>query len=90
MKIKDEVEELKNRTNGIEYDLDGLLQKQKRLTRRVEQIVYRVESKSPFMSEAENCMRTELEGLQRHMGVMSQRLAEVGLLVLRQKARHVI
>ena len=81
-KIKDEVEDLKEKTNGIEYNLDALLEKQKHLTRRVEQVVYRVESKSPFMSEAENCMRTELEGVLRHISVMSQRLAEVGLLTL--------
>ena len=75
--LKDEAEDLRDRTNGIEFKLDGLMKKQKIFTKRVEQILYRVESKSLHLSEAEECMRTELEGLQKHIKVMSQKLIEV-------------
>lgn len=76
-KIKDEAEEMRDRTNGIEYRLGELVRKQNLLMRRVEQIVYRVESRSPFLSEAEECMVKELEGLEKHMKTMLQKLAEV-------------
>lgn len=75
--LKDEAEELRERTNGIEYKLIGLMKKQKVLMKCVEQIIYRVESKSPHLSEAEELMRTELEGLQKHIKTMSQKLIEV-------------
>ena len=64
-------------TKGIEYRLDVLIRKQNVLMRRVEQIVYKVESRSPFLSEAEDCMMKELEGLEKHMKTMLQRLTEV-------------
>ena len=75
--LKDEAEELREKTNDIEFKLDGLMKKQKILMKCVEQIIYRVESKSPHLSEAEELMRTELEGLQKHIKVMSQKLIEV-------------
>ena len=75
--IKDEAEDLRNRTDYIDSRLDEATRNQRVLMKRVEQIIYRVESKSPFLSEAEECMKTELEGLQKHIKVMSQRLVEV-------------
>lgn len=75
--IKDEAEEMRDRTDGIKYRLDTLSMKQNMLMKRVERIVYRVESKSPFISEAEECMMKELEGLEKHMKTMSQKLTEV-------------
>ena len=75
--LKDETEDLREKTNDIEFKLDSLIKKQNVLTKHVEQIIYRVESKSPHLSEAEECMRTELEGLQKHIKVMSQKLVEV-------------
>ena len=77
VRLKDEAEELREKTNDIEYKLDSLMKKQKLLMKSVEQIVYRVESKSPHLSEAEELMKTELEGLQKHIKVMSQKLIEV-------------
>ena len=68
---------MKEGTENIEFKLDQMMGMQKILMKRVEQIVYRVESKSPFLSEAEECMKSELEGLEKHMKVMKQRLTEV-------------
>ena len=88
-KIKDEAEEMRERTNGIEYQLDELTRKQNVLMRRVERIVYRVESKSPFLSEAEECMMKELEGLEKHMKTMLQKLTEVKVNVAALKMTRV-
>ena len=68
---------MKERTDGIEYRLGELTKKQNVLMRRVEQIVYRVELKSPILSEAEECMMKELEGLEKHMKTMLQKITEV-------------
>ena len=77
VRLKDEAEELRVKTSDIEYKLESLMKNQKLLMKSVEQIIYRVESKSPHLSEAEECMKTELEGLQKHIKVMSQKLIEV-------------
>ena len=48
------------------------------LERRVERLICRVEGQSPVLSQAEEWMRDEIEGLNSHMQVMHRRLLEVG------------
>lgn len=51
------------------------------LERRVERLICRVEGQSPVLSQAEEWMRDEIEGLNSHMQIMHKRLLEVGLVI---------
>lgn len=89
MHLKDNAEEINETTDAMKSKLEDLTKKHEILMKSMEQIAYRVESKSPHLSEAEECMRTELEGLQKHVKVMSQKIIEVHRVATKNIYRYV-
>lgn len=80
LKLQDEAEELKTHTERLEEKVVDLAKMHKGLMVRMQHVVYRVESQSPVISEAENCMSEELTGLKNHLeGRMTQKMFEVCL-----------
>ena len=70
--------EVTENAEELEYRLMELAKKHQELMLRVQRVVFRVESQSPVVSEAENCMMDELEGLNNHLERrMNRRLTEV-------------
>ena len=74
--------EVTENAEELEYRLMELAKKHQELMLRVQRVVFRVESQSPVVSEAENCMMDELEGLNNHLERrMNRRLTEVCVCV---------
>ena len=76
--IEDKIEELETENGKLEEDLKTVKDNFMSLERRVERLICRVEGQSPVLSQAEEWMRDEIEGLNSHMQVMHRRLLEVG------------
>lgn len=91
LKLQEETEEIKTYTEDLGDKLISLAETHKNLMLRVQQVMYRVESQSPVISEAENCMLEELEGLKNHLdGRMERRKIEVCVSTFMSNLKRIV
>lgn len=75
--IEDKVEALESENENLSTKLVSVKEKLVTLDSRLTRLVCLLESQSEVLSQAEECMGYEIEGLTSHMQVMHRKLAEV-------------
>lgn len=69
-KLRDERDVIEEESEKLQAKMKKLLNRNKRLLQRVKKLACRVEVRPPVLSEAEECMMKEMEGLRDYVEKM--------------------
>lgn len=76
-KLKEERDIMEEETERLQHKLEGLVTKNKSLQKQAERLACLVKFQSGVLSEAEECMMKEMEGIKDHLSQMSAVLSNV-------------
>ena len=77
LRIEDELDDIASTNEHLKEKVEDVQRRCKELGQRASTLLYQIEAQSPVLSQAEEWMRDEVDGINSHMPLLLQKLHEV-------------